>query len=106
MPACRDCVFYEAGAGDGRCRINPPSFLPGSDRAEGHWPLVRPDDWCGLYSPQETQLDDSNFTDYQAEGQVYDPDPPWRQSPFDEERDDPWTDTGYTRPTAANQKED
>jgi len=101
MPACRDCAFYEAGAGDGRCRINPPGFLPGSDRAEGHWPLVRPNDWCGCFASENSPEDFE-----QAEGSVFDPNPPWRQSPFGEERTDPWTDIGYTRPAAATQKED
>jgi hypothetical protein len=101
MAACHECSYFD----DTHCRYNPP-VLAADYGLKGCWPRVRPDDWCGRYSPRETQPDDGNFTDYQAEGQVYDPNPPWKASPSDAERNDPWTDIGYTRPATTTQKED
>ena len=65
--SCSDCFFYEPlGSGGlverkvptGRCRRHAPSptFVSGVHtvrRDPDHWPIVRPDDWCGEFRPKQ-----------------------------------------------------
>lgn len=60
---CQDCRFFEPitsqglvaqKANTGRCRRNAPlpvylSGVMAVRRDADHWPLVRPDDWCGEF---------------------------------------------------------
>jgi hypothetical protein len=45
--ACALCAFYR----EPRCCEGSPKLLP--DGAEGVWPEVAPDRWCGRFEPDE-----------------------------------------------------
>lgn len=39
---CERCTYYDQTTSE--CRRHAPT-------KNGHWPEVRPDDWCGRYEP-------------------------------------------------------
>ena len=58
--ACMSCTYYDqkhSNAGmktaddAGLCRYNPPISQPSPD-AQGLWPVVSQQDWCGHYADQ------------------------------------------------------
>lgn len=58
--ACESCTYYDqkhSNAGKataenaGLCRYNPPVTQTSPD-AEGLWPVVKKEDWCGHYASQ------------------------------------------------------
>jgi hypothetical protein len=58
--ACDNCTYYDSkhsnpgttiGDDKGLCRFNPPISQPAPD-AQGLWPVVAREDWCGHYRDQ------------------------------------------------------
>ena len=59
---CTSCAYFDdharndeaaqAADDEGLCRFNPPVSQPGPD-AHGLWPVVRAEDWCGHYAPED-----------------------------------------------------
>ena len=69
MMRCVGCRFYDrndrasADGGDlrwGSCRRSVPTLRPAEGRAfsaQGVWPRVRDDDWCGAWEARDARVD-------------------------------------------------
>lgn len=57
---CSDCYFFDRDLEQsGICRYAPPRVIINEmNLLETAWPVVRPDDWCGMWKHRKEEKND------------------------------------------------